>query len=409
MAEPRILAIIQAGGAGGRMDVLTRERAKPALPFAGVYQLVDFPLSNLRHSGISDVWLSVQYLGSTLEEEVSNGRPWDLDRTIGGFRLLMPQEGTGATDEEGFAKGNADELYRIRDQIVAADPELVLVMSADHVYRFDYLDAVHTHREERAACTVVTTEVPIDEAGDHATVEVDEQGVVVGFEYKPENPSTSTVAAEIFVYTPAVLIETVEQLHRELSAESGPHDSGLGDYGNHLLPRLVETARVVAHRLPGYWRDLGEPHKYLRAHLDVLTDDLGIFGDAERPVLTRQPQRVPARIVDGGRAEDSLLSPGSRVAGTAVRSVIGPGVVVERGAVVRESVVFTGTVIASGACVERTVVDRDCVIGAGATVGEYTDEPPDSAESVTLVGRGCRVPDGATIEAGGRLEPGTTG
>ena len=142
MSRERILAIVQAGGAGGRMDVLTRERAKPALPFAGVYQLVDFPLSNLAHSGITDVWLSVQFQGSSLEEPVSNGRPWDLDRTRGGLRLLMPQEGTGSTDEEGFAQGNADELYRLRDQIREADPAYVVVMSADHVYRFDYRDAI---------------------------------------------------------------------------------------------------------------------------------------------------------------------------------------------------------------------------------------------------------------------------
>jgi len=409
MAEPRILAIIQAGGAGGRMDVLTRERAKPTLPFAGIYQLVDFPLSNLRHSGIVDVWLSVQYLGATLEDEVANGRPWDLDRTTGGLRLLMPQQGTGSTDEEGVARGNADELYRIRDQISAADPELVLVMSADHVYRFDYMDAVRTHREAGASCTVVTTEVRREEAGDHATVEVGEDDVVTGFEYKPDEPKTSTVATEIFVYSPSVLIETLEQLHRELGGDSGPGDTGLGDFGDHLLPRLVESTLVVAHRLPGYWRDLGEPHKYLRAHLDALVDDLGVFDDSDRPILTRHPQRVPARVLDGGRVEDSMLSPGCRVAGTVVRSVIGPGVVVEPGAVVRESVVFTGSVIRSDARVERAIVDRDCVIGAGATVGEHQDGPLDDSESVTLVGRGCRVPDQATIEAGGRLEPGTTG
>ena len=137
MARERILAIIQAGGAGGRMDVLTRERAKPTLPFAGVYQLIDFPLSNLAHSGIIDVWLSVQYQGATIQEQVVNGRPWDLDRNLGGLRLLMPQEGSGSSDEQGFANGNADEIFRIRDEVRAFEPEIVIVMSADHVYRLD--------------------------------------------------------------------------------------------------------------------------------------------------------------------------------------------------------------------------------------------------------------------------------
>ena len=141
------------------MDVLTRERAKPALPFAGVHQLVDFPLSNLTHSGISDVWLSLQFQGSTLQEQVANGRPWDLDRNIGGLRILLPHEGTGGMDEEGFARGNADELFRFRDEMAAFEPDVVLVMSADHVYRLDYNDVLDAHRERRAECTVVVVRV----------------------------------------------------------------------------------------------------------------------------------------------------------------------------------------------------------------------------------------------------------
>ncbi len=303
MGRPRVLAIVQAGGAGSRLDVLTRETAKPALPFAGVFQLIDLPLSNLAHSGIDDVWLSVSYLGSSLEEQVSNGRPWDLDRTAGGLRLLMPQEGSGSTDEEGFAKGNADELYRLRDQVRAADPEVVVVLSADHVYRFDFAEAVATHRERGADCTVVTTRVPLEDAADHAVVEVADDGRVTGFWYKPEDPPGPTIATEIFVYDPAVLVATLEELHRELAADpetaEEPGDSGLGDFGDHLLPRLVERGHVVAHPLPGYWRDLGQPHKYVAAHRDVLLDDVGVLGQPGWPILTRQPQRTPARLLDG--------------------------------------------------------------------------------------------------------------
>ena len=153
MSRPRVLAIIQAGGVGGRMDVLTRERAKPALPFAGVYQLVDFPLSNLAHSGITDVWLSLQFQGATLEEQVANGRPWDLDRSRGGLRLLMPEQGTGSLDEEGFAQGNADGLFRIRAQIAAEAPDVVVVLSADHVYRLDYNEVIDAHLAAGAECT----------------------------------------------------------------------------------------------------------------------------------------------------------------------------------------------------------------------------------------------------------------
>ena len=405
MARNRVLAIIQAGGSGGRMDVLTRERAKPALPFAGVFNLVDFPLSNLAHSGISDVWLSLQFQGASIEEPVANGRPWDLDRNRGGLRLLMPEQGSGTAEEDGFAQGNADELFRIRDQIRAADPEAVLVLSSDHVYRFDYMEAVDTHRRTRAECTVVTTDVPIEEAGDHATVQ-DDDGVVTDFDYKPEEPATTTVATEIFVYDPDVLVEVLQELRAERSQDSEEGDTGLGDFGESLVPRLVERGRTVVHRLPGYWRDLGQPHLYLAAHQDVLLDDRGLFDDPDWPILTRQPSRVPARVLAGAEVADSLVAPGAVVAGTVRRSVLGPGVRVEEGAVVRNSVVFADTVVRGGATVDWAIVDQGCVIEDGAVVGREDADGTGSPDAVTIVGRDSRVDE--TLEAAARLEPGTT-
>jgi glucose-1-phosphate adenylyltransferase len=407
MARPHILAVVQAGGSGGRMDVLTRERAKPTLPFAGVFQLIDFPLSNLANSGITDVWLSVQFQGAAMGEQVANGRPWDLDRNRGGLRLLMPQQGTGGADEDGFASGNADELYRIRDQVRAAAPELLVVVSADHVYRFDVMDAIATHRRTGAECTVVTSTVPIEQAGDHATVEADDDGRVTAFAYKPDEPSTSTVAAEIFVYDPEVLITLVEELHAELGADADEGDSGLGDYGDHLLPRLVERGRVFAHPMPGYWKDLGQPHKYVAAHRDALTDDLGVLGDPAWPILSHQQQRAAARVLDGARVSDSLVSPGSVVAGTVVRSVLGPGVVVEEGASVTDCVVFQDTRVAAGARLHWCVVDRDCLIGPDAAVGSPGTDA-DDPDAIVLIGRGSRVGRGVVLDRGARLEPGTT-
>ena len=406
MSQPRILAIIQAGGSGGRMDVLTRERAKPALPFAGVYQLVDFPLSNLAHSDISEVWLSLQYQGGTLEDAVANGRPWDLDRTRGGLRLLMPEQGTGADDEEGFARGNADELFRIRDQIRSADPDLVVVLSADHVYRFDYRDAVRTHLEQEAECTVVTTEVDLAEAGEHATVESDGDGRVTAFAYKPEEPTTRTVATEIFLYDARTLVPVLEELHRERSGQAEAGDSGLGDFGETLVPRVVDRGRTVVHPLPGYWRDLGQPHHYLAAHQDILVDDQGLFDDPGRPILTRQPQRVPARVLAGGRVEDSLVAPGARVRGRVVRSVLGPGVVVEEGAVVCNSVVFADSVIERGARVDWAIVDQGALVAADTVVGSPDADGTGDPAQVTIVGRDSVV--GESVGAGARLEPGTT-
>lgn len=387
------------------MDVLTRERAKPTLPVAGVYQLLDFPLSNLTHSGVTDVWLSLQYHGATLEEQVANGRPWDLDRTRGGLRLLMPEEGTGGSDEDGFARGNADGLYRIRDQVRMADPEVVVVMSADHVYRLDVAELVRDHLDRDLECTVVTTEVDPADAPDHAVLTV-EDGRVVEVDYKPEVARGTTVAAEVIAYHPAVLVEVLEELHRELATGAGPGDTGLGDFGDHLLPRLVDRGRTGAFALSGYWRDLGQPHHYLRAHRELLLDDLGVLNDPDWPVLTRHPQRGPARLLEGSVVVDSLVSSGCVVAGRVERSVLGPGVRVGAGARVSDAVVFADTSVESGAVVARSIVDQHCVVGEGSRVGSDAADLEDS-EAITLVGRDCVVAPGEDVPAGARLEPGS--
>jgi glucose-1-phosphate adenylyltransferase len=406
VARDRILAIVLAGGAGSRMDVLTRERAKPALPFAGTYRLIDFPLSNLHHSGIDDVWVSVQYQARTLDEDVANGRPWDLDRTRGGLRLLPPEEGIGGA-EEGFAQGNADVLFRQRDLIRAAAPEVVLVLSADHVYRFDYADAIATHRAADADCTIVTSRVPREQAANHATVGSDRSGRVRRFAYKPKRPRTGVVATEVFVYQPSALLETLEQLHRELDPEADG-GSGLGDFGEQLLPRLVDEATVVAHPMTGYWRDVGRPSTYLAAHRDVLTGRIARLDDPDWPILSRDLQRAPAHIHPGARVADSLISPGCSVYGSVVRSVLGPGVHVERGATVTDSVVFSDAVVETGARVAWSVLDRNVRVEGTARVGGRPrgDLPDD--EEITLVGKDAVIGSGVRVPRGGRLEPGTT-
>jgi glucose-1-phosphate adenylyltransferase len=199
----------------------------------------------------------------------------------------------------------------------------------------------------------------------------------------------------------------LEELHHELGADAGEGDTGLGDFGDHLIPHLVDRGRVFAHPMKGYWKDLGQPHKYLAAHHDVLTGDLGVFGDPGWPILGHQHQRAAARVLDGARVTDSLLSPGASVSGTVIRSVLGPGVVVEKGALVRDSVVFQDSRVEEGARLDWTVLDRDCVVGPGAEIGS-PDTDPDDSDAIVLIGRGSRVGRGVTLPDGARLEPGTT-
>jgi glucose-1-phosphate adenylyltransferase len=270
----------------------------------------------------------------------------------------------------------------------------------------DYQDVIDTHRDRDAECTVVVVESPEgDDPADHGVVEVD-GGRVTKFEYKPDEPATSTIAAEVIAYGPAVLREVLEELHRELGADSEEGDTGVGDFGDHLLPRLVDRGRTYVHRHEGYWRDLGQPHHYLRAHHEVLTDDRDVLSVRDWPILSRLPQRVPARVLDGGEVVDSLVSPGARVAGVVRRSVLGPGVVVETGAEVHDSVIFADTALRSGARVHWSVVDTHCTVQGDARVSEPAADALSDPDAVTLVGRGCTV--SGSLPAGSRLEPGST-
>lgn len=251
---PKVLTLILAGGVGGRLEVLTDARAKPALPFGGLYRLIDIPLSNASHSGLADVWIVEQYRPHWLNEYLANGRPWDLDRTRGGLRVLPPFQGR---EEEGFAKGNAAALHQHASFLREYGADFILALSSDGLYRLDYRQVVQRHLDTGADLMVVTTEVALEEAPRFSVVETNAEGRVEGFAYKPDEPKSRQVAAEVFLYHAEKLLDTLEAL-----AEEGD----LGDYGDELLPRLVAEARFYAYPLEGYWRDLGTPESYWGAH-----------------------------------------------------------------------------------------------------------------------------------------------
>lgn len=389
MKHPRILAIILAGGAGGRLGVLTDRRSKPSVPFGGHYRLIDVPLSNLKHSRIADVWIVEQYLPFSLNDHIANGRPWDLDRTHGGLQILPPYVGA---EGEGFAQGNADALHRQAGLIRDFGPDLVLILSADHLYRLDFRDVVDTHAAAGADLTMVTTKIAGD-ASRYGVVEAGE-GRVTGFEYKPEQPKTDLVSTEVFLYDAQVLLETMDRL-------AGDGGEGLKDYGDSLVPFLVEKGTVAEHRLDGYWRDLGTIPSYWEAHMELLDGNGFNLQDADHPILTAGPQLMPAFTAAGARIEDSLVSAGSAVRGTVVHSVVGPGAVVEPGAVVKDSVLLSGVRVEAGAELVRVVADDRTVIGAKSTVGGDGE--------VTVLGQDSQVAAGALITAGAKLEPGGLG
>ncbi len=405
----RTLAVVQAGGQGSRMDVLTRERAKPALPFAACHALIDFPLSALAAAGVSEVWVSVQFQSSSLDGYLAGGRPWDLDRTRGGFRRLTPEEGTGTAHEEGFSHGNADGLFRMREAIRAADPHVLLVMSADHVFNVDLRPVVAEHLAREAECTVVTAEIGVQEATEKVVVEHDADGRVTGVRAKPSSTDSGTVATEIFLYHPRTLLAELERLHASLQAGAADdEDTGLGDFGDHLLPALVERERVHATPMTGYWKDVGRPRAYLQAHRDLLTGKVDVFDHPGRPVLGQILPGPPGWVGEGGELVDAMVGPGSRVRGRVVRSVLGRGVEVQAGAVVEDSVLLDDVLVEAGSRVRTSVLDRGVRVGRDATVGAPPPGTRLTDEVVTLVGQDSQVRRGTSVVAGARLEPGST-
>src|SRR5919202_830670 len=263
MALPRILVLVLAGGQGGRLKLLTENRAKPAVPFAGVYRLVDFPLSNCEHSQIADVWVSVQYQSASLSEHLANGRPWDLDRTTGGLMTLPPFQGS---EREGFTQGTADGLWRQSELIRMHDPDALVVVSSDAVYKLDYREVVEGHLGSGAEVTMVTTEVAADDASRYGIVEVDGERVT-GYAYKPDEPATTTATNEVFVFSPGPTLDRLEALQQEVG------EDGLEDLGTHLLSAQTKDGKARAQRFEGYWRDVGTVDSYWAAHRDFLAEE----------------------------------------------------------------------------------------------------------------------------------------
>lgn len=400
-----VLALVQAGGQGSRMDVLTRERAKPALPYGGVHRLVDFAMSSLVHADLADVWVSLEYQVTSIDEYLAGGRPWSLDRNRGGFRRIVPQTGTGPATESGFAHGNGDLLLRTSADIETFGARTLVVCSADHVFNMDLAPVVDDHVASGRVATVLTAELTKKDAADNVVVLSGRDGTVTGIEHKPSRPSSGTVATEIFVYDTEALVAALHDLRRELSGDDDG-DSGLGDFGEHLLPRLVESGKVGAVPLTGYWRDVGQPGLYLQSHRDLLSGGVDVFDHPERPVISHWPDRPAARVRASGDCRDSLLSPGADVNGTVVGSVLGPGVVVERGAEVHDSVLMEDCVVRAGAVVRTSILDERCEVGARARVGGEPTSRLARDEDLVLAGRDSVL--AGQVAPGSRLEPGSS-
>ena len=368
-----------------------------------MHRLVDFALSGLVHADLADVWVSLDQVTS-IDDYLSGGRPWSLDRNRGGFRRIVPRPAP-VPDRERLRPRQRRPAAADVGRIGHFGARTLAVYSADHVFNMDLVPLIEEHVAAGGVATVLTSEVTKKDASDNVVVIAGRDGTVTGVENKPSRPSAGTVATEIFLYDTEVLLATLRDLRRELAAEADGDDSGIGDFGEHLLPRLVETGKVAAVPLTGYWRDVGQPSLYLQSHRDLLAGRVDVFDHPGRPVISHWPDRPAARVRATGDCRDSMLSPGADVAGLVKGSVLGPGVVVEKGAEVHDSVVMEDCVIRAGAVVRTAVLDERSEVVAKSRVGAEPSRRVADDDDLVLVGRDSRV--SGTVAAGARLEPGS--
>ena len=386
----RVLAVILAGGEGTRLSILSEKRAKPAVPFAGKYRIIDFVLSNCVNSDIYNVAVLTQYRPHSLNQHLGNGRPWDLDRTRGGLRLLQPYQGRTEGD---WYRGTSDAVYQ---NLPFLDPtaDTHLILGGDHIYKMDYRPMLAFHQANNADLTVGVLHVPMEETHRFGILTADEEQRIIDFKEKPKQTTSTLASMGIYVFNADVL----------QSVLYGKNGARPIDFGKDVVPGMIHTHRVFAYPFGGYWVDVGTVQSYWDANMDLLspTPALDLY-TPDWTIHTRSEEQPPVRLGPDAVLDRSLLSNGCVIDGRVEHSILSPGVIVEKGAVVRDSILFSHTVVRAGAMVDRVISDKGAVIGENAVVGEGPmDVPnrrfPDRVNTgITLIGKSAHVPGGIHV------------
>lgn len=396
-----VLALILAGGEGSRLSVLGEKRAKPAVPFAGKYRIIDFPLSNAVNSGLYSVAVLTQYRPHSLMHHIGIGEPWDLNRRWpNGVQIWQPYRGRRDQD---WYRGTADALHQNRGFIADYGCDHVLVLSGDHIYKQDYRDLLRFHRETDAELTVAVMDVRPDEVHRFGIMSVAADQRITRFAEKPKQSLSTLASMGIYVFNTAFLLRHLEEDARDPASAH--------DFGKNIIPDMVATHRVFAYPFRGYWVDVGTIAAYWETNLALLDDAPALDLNDQRWVIhTRSEERPPARCKPAGDVQNCLLSNGCVVEGTVINSVLSPGVRVERGAVVRDSVIMNDTTIMAGARVDRCVLDKEIEVGPEAQLGVGDDTTPNAREpgnlttGITVVGKRACIPAGAIVGRNCRID-----
>ncbi|MDE7290388.1 MAG: glucose-1-phosphate adenylyltransferase [Oscillospiraceae bacterium] len=383
------VAMLLAGGQGSRLYALTHDMAKPAVPYGGKYRIIDFPLSNCVNSGIDTVGVLTQYQPLVLHDYIGNGQPWDLDKQYGGAHCLPPyQTALGAE----WYKGTANAIYQNIAFVDRYDPDYVVILSGDHIYKMDYNKMLDFHKEKNAAATIAVLDVPKEEASRFGIMITDDKDNVVDFEEKPKNPRSTLASMGIYIFTWSKLRQYL------IDNENNPDEDK--DFGKAIIPNMLKAKeKMVAYTFDGYWKDVGTLDSLWEANMDLLNPNIPIdLYDPAWKMYSRNPIMPPQYIGADAVIENSMVTDGCTVNGTIDFSILFEGVTVEAGATVTDSIIMPGSIIKSGAIVEYAIVGENCTVEAGAQIGAR----PETVENrddwgIAVVGHNITISENAKV------------
>ena len=376
--------MLLAGGQGSRLYALTEKTAKPAVPFGGKYRIIDFPLSNCVNSGFDTVGVLTQYQPLVLNDYIGNGLPWDMDRAYGGVKILPPYQGKKGAD---WYRGTANAIYQNMEFIDRYDPDYVLILSGDHIYKMDYAKMLDYHKKMQADCTIAVIDVPLEEASRFGIMSTDENGKIFKFSEKPKKPDSTQASMGIYIFNKDVLF-------RYLNADADDPKSA-NDFGKNIIPNMLAAQeKMYAYPFVGYWKDVGTIASLWEANMDLLGDDPVLkLNDEEWRIYSRHEPHAPQFVGKDAVIENSSLTEGCEVYGTVRNSVLGSGVKVMEDATVCDAVIMENVVIGEGASVRYSIIDHDVTVGNHARVGADRE----TASGISVIGSGITLPDGCVI------------
>lgn len=396
VAKKEWLAMLLAGGQGSRLYTLTKKVAKPAVPYGAKYRIIDFPLSNCVNSGIDTIGVLTQYQPLLLNEYISNGIPWDLDRMNGGVHVLPPYQKASGSD---WYSGTANAIYQNIHFIEKYSPEYVVILSGDHIYKMNYAKMLKFHKEKNADCTIAVLEVPMEDTSRFGIMNTDDDLKIYEFEEKPENAKSNLASMGVYIFTWSKLKQYLKEDAGDITSSS--------DFGKNIIPNMLDNGEnMYAYPFSGYWKDVGTIDSLWEANMDLLNPNVELdLDDISWKIYSRSPSLPPHYIADTARVQNSLVTEGCNIAGDIDFSVLFAGVTIEEGAKVHDSIIMPGTTVKKGAIVEYSIIAEKSVIGEGCHIGMRPEQCTNLDDwGVTVVGDGLNIGKNAVIKPKSMVE-----